>query len=128
MGAIAVAMLLIPAGARAADPTPGEAAYRRYCGACHGISGKGDGVAAGTMRPKPTDLTQIAKRHRGTFPYVLVKESIDGRKPIAAHGDSAMPVWGLIFAEEKAQNPTSAAEVRGQVQLITDYVATIQAK
>jgi hypothetical protein len=57
-----------------------------------------------------------------------VKDSIDGRTPIAAHGDSGMPVWGQLFAEEKGSTISAQAEVRGQVQLITDYVESIQVR
>jgi hypothetical protein len=31
------------------------------------------------MRPKPPDLTQLAKRNKGAFPTVLVINTIDGR-------------------------------------------------
>jgi hypothetical protein len=84
-------------------------------------------VVSSVLRPTTTDLTQLAKRHGGTFPYQLAKESIDGRKHIAAHGDSAMPVWGEVFTGDTALTLSAPAEVRGKVQLITNYVATIQA-
>lgn len=31
--------------------------YGRRCAVCHGAGGRGDGVAAGTMQPRPRDLT-----------------------------------------------------------------------
>lgn len=107
------------------EANPGRAAYLKYCSPCHGSGGQGDGVAATVMRPKPTDLTQLAKARGGKFPYVQVKDIIDGRKRIAAHGTSEMPVWGEIFTVEKAAGQGDA-HVRGKVQLITDYLATIQ--
>lgn len=109
------------------EPSPGRAAYLRYCSACHGTEGKGDGVVSGLMRPKPTDLTQLARRHGGTFPALVVKDSIDGRKPFAAHGAAEMPVWGEVFTEQKSTAQPDAL-VRGQVQLLTEYLATIQEK
>jgi mono/diheme cytochrome c family protein len=108
-----------------AEENPGRAAYLRYCSACHGTDGRGDGVVATVMRPKPTDLTQLAKAHGGKFPYVQVRDIIDGRKRTAAHGTSEMPVWGEVFREQKAAAQPDA-NVRGQVQLITDYLSTIQ--
>jgi mono/diheme cytochrome c family protein len=121
--------LLWAGGAGAADTSnPGQAAYRRYCGACHGMDGEGDGVAATVMRPKPTNLTLLAKKHGGTFPMMTVIKIIDGRQRLAAHGESEMPVWGQVLREEKAQTTTGSAEVRGQVQLIAQYLASIQAK
>lgn len=128
-----IAMMLTAAsiaaapGAPAAEANPGRAAYLRYCSACHGIDGKGDGIVGGVMDPRPADLTQLANARGGAFPYVQVRESIDGRRRIAAHGSSEMPVWGEIFAEQKAATQSDAV-VRGQVQLLADYLATIQAK
>jgi mono/diheme cytochrome c family protein len=116
---------LLAGRAGAGDADPGRAAYRRYCSACHGSEGKGDGVVASALRPKPTDLTQIAKQHGGKFPTLHVREVIDGRKAVAAHGESDMPVWGVVFGEQKAA-AQSDAHVRGQVQLITSYLASIQ--
>lgn len=35
----------------------GKALYETNCSTCHGVSGKGDGPAAGTMDPEPRDFT-----------------------------------------------------------------------
>ena len=110
----------------AADANPGRAAYLRYCSSCHGADGKGDGIVGALMNPRPVDLTQLAKAHAGKFPSLQVRQSIDGRRRIAAHGSSEMPVWGEIFTEQKAATQSDAV-VRGQVQLLTDYLSTIQA-
>lgn len=127
VAALMVASALLATRAEAADKTPGQAAYLKYCSACHGSEGKGDGVVSGALRPPPTDLTLLAKQHDGTFPHLKVMESIDGRKRITAHGDSAMPVWGESFVAEGGVTAAAPATARGKVQLITDYVATIQA-
>jgi len=118
--------LLIATGARGQDGNPGRAAYLRYCSACHGADGKGEGVVSGFMRPKPSDLTALASQNGGVFPAARVREIIDGRSRLAAHGESEMPVWGEVFTEEKAAAQPSA-QVRGKLQLITSYLATIQA-
>src|SRR3990172_3847623 len=75
---------------------PSRASSLRYCGACHGPGGKGDGIAGTFMRPKPTDLTRIAERNAGDFPFQRVMETIDGRNTMRAHGDPDMPVWGEV--------------------------------
>ena len=101
--------------------------FKAYCAACHGPNAKGNGPAAAALKKAPSDLTLLAKNNGGKFPYVRVKDIIDGRKPIAAHGETDMPVWGQIFTEEKA-NTQGDARVRAKIQLITSYLATIQAK
>jgi mono/diheme cytochrome c family protein len=116
---------LLTCRADASNGNPGRAAYFRYCSACHGADGTGNGELAATMRPKPSNLTQLAKTHGGTFPSEQVKEIIDGRGAIAAHGSSKMPVWGTVFgAERTAQDPE--AHIRSQIQIIVDYLRAIQ--
>lgn len=34
-----------------------QATYDKFCGTCHGATGKGDGVMAKFLEPKPKDLT-----------------------------------------------------------------------
>lgn len=122
--------LLIAPAVRAAEPAgdPGRAMYLRYCGACHGPAGKGDGIAGSFMTPKPADLTQIAAKHDGTFPFQAVMAYIDGTKDVRAHGDPVMPVWGETFRAEAAWDMGRRVEVQGKLMLITDYVRSIQAK
>jgi hypothetical protein len=54
--------------------------------------------------------------------------AIDGRSPVRAHGDSTMPVWGIVFeqeAEEKeARWPKRTTLL--QTRLIAEYVLTLQ--
>jgi mono/diheme cytochrome c family protein len=111
--------------AAAANGNPGRDAYFRYCSSCHGADGRGNGEVAGSMRPKPADLTQLARKNGGDFPAAEVKEVIAGRKRVAAHGSSKMPVWGEVFAEEQSYEP-AAAHAQSQIELITGYLASIQ--
>jgi mono/diheme cytochrome c family protein len=126
---VSAAALLIGSLAHAAeDVPPGEAMYRRYCGACHGPTGRGDGVASSTMRPPPTNLTEIAKQNGGTFPTMKVLHYVDGTEHVRAHGDPTMPVWGEVFREEAVSDMTRRVEVRGKVMEIVAYIESIQAK
>jgi mono/diheme cytochrome c family protein len=109
-------------------PDPGRAMYLRYCGACHGPHGKGDGLAGSFMTPKPADLTQLAQNNGGTFPFQGVMAYIDGSKDVRAHGDPVMPVWGEIFRAESGWDMGRRVEVQGKLLLITDHVRSIQAK
>lgn len=108
------------------DSEPGRALYLRYCGACHGPEGKGDGLAGTFLRPKPADLTVIARDNKGVFPWERVRAAIDGSTRVGPHGERSMPVWGEIFAEESAWDMTRRAEVRSKLLLITDYVRSLQ--
>ena len=127
--AILLGLLIAPV-VYAAEPAtdPGRAMYLRYCGACDGPAGKGDGIAGGFMTPKPADLTQIAAKHGGTFPFQAVMAYGDGTNDVRAHGDPAMPVWGETFRAESAWDMGRRVEVQGKLMLITDYVRSIQAK
>ena len=116
-----IALLGGSPAARAAEATDGKALYRRYCSACHGASGKGDGVVAAALRPKPTDLTLLAKSNNGTFPVADIAGRIDGRETARVHGDPDMPVWGQVL-----RSPEGGGESR--IVLITQYLASIQAK
>ncbi len=109
----------------ASDGNPGREAYFKYCSSCHGADGRGTGEAARTMRPKPSNLTQLAKQHGGTFPSAQVKEIIDGRKSVAAHGSATMPVWGQVFSQEQAHEAPEAHS-RSQIQLLVGYLRSIQ--
>lgn len=46
--------------ASAAAIEQGGALYKKHCAACHGETGKGDGPAAGVMKPPPRDHTDRA--------------------------------------------------------------------
>ncbi len=123
------AVLSVASTASAESPGQGEAHFRRYCGACHGLSAKGDGIVSGLMRPAPPDLTRLAKRAGGDFPFLDVMKAIDGRSAVGAHGDSEMPVWGEILSFEAAASPDAVAgEVQGKLLEITEYLRSVQEK
>jgi mono/diheme cytochrome c family protein len=128
---VAIALLAAaPAAPCAAEETlasVGAALYGRYCSACHGADGRGTGIVSSLLEPKPTDLTQLAKKAGGEFPFYEVMRTIDGRETVRAHGDPAMPVWGELFAREAG--PPGEHErlvARGKVLEITEFLATIQ--
>ncbi len=127
---IALGMLVWACVTQALElPPVAKELYLKYCSACHGEAGKGDGVVSGFLRPKPPDLTQLAKQAGGKFPFVEVMKDIDGTTTIRAHGDSDMPVWGESFRHELRDGPPDdQVRVRGRLMLITEYIESIQAK
>jgi mono/diheme cytochrome c family protein len=50
----------ITVAADAADAAKGQEIFTKSCGSCHGNTGKGDGVAAAALNPKPKDLSDKA--------------------------------------------------------------------
>ncbi|MSO56775.1 MAG: c-type cytochrome [Acidobacteria bacterium] len=45
--------------------------YGRYCAACHGSAGKGDGPAGAKFDPKPSNLTDEEWKHGPTDAEIL---------------------------------------------------------
>lgn len=98
--------------------------FRTYCASCHGTSGMGDGPLASSMRRKPANLTQIAKRNGGQYPSELVYRVIDGRQPVRGHGGPDMPVWGDAFA--RTTEAADEASVKLKIQALVAYLQSIQ--
>jgi mono/diheme cytochrome c family protein len=132
--AAVIGALLIPAGVRAADgeiPSAvveeGHDAYLNLCASCHGDSGKGDGPLAVELVDKPTDLTLIARKNDGKFPFWQVYQTINGRRIPRAHGKPEMPVWGR--RPEMFYGGIAPGETAHEWMLaVTFYLQSIQEK
>ncbi len=121
----AVAILLVCCSALSpgaiAQNISGETDYRVACAACHGRFGKGDGPVAPELRTSLPDLTLLAKKNDGIFPDRVIKQIIDGRQSLRAHGSFEMPVWGNIFSQLQ---PDRAEDRIGR---IVEYIKSLQA-
>jgi|SRR5688572_12476733 mono/diheme cytochrome c family protein len=92
------------AATTAAASDAGASAYNMYCVTCHGATGKGDGLAAAGLTPKPASFAD------GAFKFDPngngVKGDIDDIKAIvhdgaAKHGGSPlMAPWPMLSAEQ----------------------------
>jgi len=122
-----VLLVFLPVLGWAAEvAAPNKTAYLKYCSACHGENGKGDGVVSGFMTPKATDLTQIAKQSGGHLSQSKLRQVIDGTTTVRAHGDSNMPVWGEVLRADSSAPLHEQAEVLGKQMLVSEYVESIQ--
>ena len=99
----------------------GKLSYDRYCVACHGSTGIGDGPVAPELITKPTDLTILGEKYDGVFPESVVYDYIDGRKNVAAHGTRMMPVWGNIWTEQQGEETVGL-----RIKELVAYVESIQ--
>lgn len=116
----------------------GKTEYLSSCAACHGSDANGK---ASTANQPTADLTQLAKKNGGVFPFGLVYEIIDGRKVVIAHGTRDMPIWGNLYvpnpnnsadpnASDMFVNPSYDPEaiVRMRILAVIGYLARIQEK
>lgn len=111
----------------------GQREYDAKCAVCHGVTGKGDGPFKGVLNTKIADLTTLAQRNNGMFPFLWVQEVIDGRQTFRAHGPREMPIWGLDYLAKARESymevPYDAeAYVRTRILALTEYVYRLQAK
>ena len=110
----------------------GKRLYQWYCEFCHGAKGKGDGSMAASLTVKPADLTQIRKKHGGTFPFWETYRRIEGedesQQEVKGHGPRAMPIWGAVFKrQENRQDPYRQEElVIGRLLSLLYYLESIQ--
>ena len=86
------------------------------------------------LKVKPPDLTSLAAKNGGKFPFDYVMRVIDGRAAIGPHGTRDMPVWGDRYMEDfpktHMQEPyrSKVAEplVRARILELTYYLQSIQ--
>ena len=134
--ALAVGSLSLAMTASAiAQDQIGKAEYEMRCAVCHGTDGRGEGPMARSFNISPPNLSVLSKNNGGVYPFGEVYEAIDGRREIAAHGTSQMPLWGRYFTakvrREGIENPTPMEEqdskiVQGRILSLVYYIYTLQ--
>jgi mono/diheme cytochrome c family protein len=107
--------------------------FQVLCSPCHGMSARGNGPAAPSLKTPPADLTQISKRYGGAFPKARVFDTILGVDRPLAHGSQEMPIWGDIFIDEAVGGSLEigdaqrdADEVGRRVNALVAYLESIQ--
>lgn len=112
--------------AQVIDEYSGEETYMRYCAACHGESGQGDGPVARGLPIATPDLTRLQERKGDGFPEEVLRKIIDGREIVVVHGTRYMPVWGYEFWVEEGADEAAQERVVVIVDNLIEYLRSIQ--
>ena len=114
------------ATAQVIDEYSGQETFMRYCAACHGQSGTGDGPVADALPITVPDLTRLQQRKGGKFEEDLLRKIIDGREVVIVHGTRYMPVWGYEFWVEEGADDDAKERVDLIVDNLVEYIRSIQ--
>ncbi len=105
-GALALVAAFATPRPQAAAPAAGADAagrvvYEKWCAGCHGDQGKGDGVAAGHLLPKPRDFTRALYQVRSTATGEVPTDE-DLRHVIdEGMGGTSMPAWKAVLSSDE---------------------------
>lgn len=106
---------------------PGRILYLTYCESCHGVSGRGDGPAAGSLRVPPPDLTRLWERYGTPLDRERIARYIDGRWLVDVHEPREMPIWGREFFEDAPPLAPGVEAVKLHlVDVLVGYLETLQ--
>jgi mono/diheme cytochrome c family protein len=120
------ALTPVAAFSQAIDEYSGQETFMRYCAACHGESGTGNGPVAPGLPIVVPDLTTLKARKGTKFPDELLRKIIDGREIVVVHGTRYMPVWGYEFWVEEGADDAAQERVNIIVENLVDYIRSIQ--
>jgi hypothetical protein len=78
---------------------------------------------ASLLKVRVPDLTEIAKRSGGKFPFERVQKRIEGNESASlGHGTKDMPIWGPIFSQVTTDQDFGKVRIYN----LTKYLQTIQ--
>jgi copper transport protein len=82
-----------PVPADGASLARGQQVYFANCAACHGVTGRGDGPAGRTLRPRPADFrVHMAAGHTDRQLFDWITRGVE---------DTPMPAFGAILSEQE---------------------------
>lgn len=123
---LAATPVLCAAGDPALDKgaaAKGQVTFSRFCVSCHGPAGKGDGSISNDLRVPVPDLTEMANRNAGKYPYDRVTRIITTAEIVRGHGTVDMPAWGDAFKKTRGTDePTIEAAIRD----LNHYIWSLQ--
>ena len=76
------------------DLSVGKDVFQSQCAVCHGKGGKGDGLAAPAMNPRPANLTDAAR---------MARLPDDSLVQVITRGRNAMPAYEKLLSPEQIQ-------------------------
>jgi mono/diheme cytochrome c family protein len=93
------AKLKNPVAASATSIAAGKKLYDAQCASCHGATGKGDGKGGLTLKPRPSDLTDVEWKHGATDGEVFTVIK-DGAQKTAMRGYGSKiatnDLWNIV--------------------------------
>jgi len=108
----------------------GHQLYQANCAVCHGASGDGDGPAALSLNPRPSDFTQhmVPGRHTDGQIFLWIRDG---------YPRTAMPAWGARLSEQQiwqlvvyvrafGQDATAQTTVAAQPVAAPTVASTVQ--
>lgn len=74
----------------------GKKIYGTYCTVCHGLKGRGDGVAAASLNPRPADHT--SEKFQAQSDGAIFWKMTTGRPPMASYSTTLSKTqrWQVI--------------------------------
>jgi mono/diheme cytochrome c family protein len=115
-----------PSAAQGLDEYSGKDTFERFCAACHGVQGRGDGPVAAGLPITVPDLSLLQQRQGDQFSAAILRRIIDGREIVVYHGTRYMPVWGYEFWVEEGANEAAEARVALIIDNLIDYIESIK--
>ena len=112
----------VPSGSLLTPSLVGVDNFVLYCAPCHGRDGRGNGPVAPALKTPPADLTRISIRNNGVFPAGRIRQFVTSGGDVAAHGTSAMPVWGPTFRSLDTSDKLVAIRIAN----VVSYLESIQ--
>ncbi len=112
------------AGTREKVLEEGRQDFEENCVACHGADATGRGRLGVHLVKPPKDLTTIAARNEGVYPFWRIFEIIAGEKPVEGHETFQMPQYSKRMRGDDFAPGYLPSHVR--ILELTHYLESIQ--
>ena len=99
----------------------GKMEFEENCTACHGKDGTGAGELTAKLVKPPKDLTTIAQRNGGEFPFWRVFDIVAGETPVPGHETFQMPQYSKRMRGQEGAPAFLPAHIR--VLELTHYIS-----